>query len=329
MEAGLAAVNLAEILQTVKDLKDQVSSLAAQLTERPCHCHKSRRQHSKKKQSTHRAPLSETGREGTIKWYSRRLAYGFITRCDNGQDIFVHRSALPAQQRRSTRPLEGAEVTFSVRHTRKGPEAAAVKLRRCRQRRDTPVPIAVPPHHGTGDGTQQPPLSGDGGGDVAAASVIEAAPVTSCITATQRDADRRLAVDVSRGSATVARTTGPLDNAAGYTAASDRLGSEGGSSADIFVDALSDPEPVLAAAPAHVTAKCATPRVAKETPSSGPRLEPSVEAMVDDLMNKIKKFLPPPSASDNPVGSYQLSPVATEFSPRDRHGVGSPYSSYR
>ena len=68
MEAGLAAVNLAEILQTVRDLKDQVSSLAAQLTERPCHCHKSRRQHSKKKQSTHRAPLSETGSEGTIKW---------------------------------------------------------------------------------------------------------------------------------------------------------------------------------------------------------------------------------------------------------------------
>ena len=181
MEAQLAD-NMAAVLRTVKALQEQVANLTTQLAEQqsPCHCQR-RRQRGKKKQ-TRRAPLSETGRDGIIKWYSRRLAYGFVTRGDNGQDIFLHRSALPAQQRRSARPLDGAVVTFSIRKTRKGPEAAAVKLRRyapAGRQDDTPVSLARPPLHG-GEGTQQcsaPPSSAE-------------APVTSRPTA-QRDADKQ------------------------------------------------------------------------------------------------------------------------------------------
>ena len=195
MEAQLAD-NMAAVLRTVKALQEQVANLTTQLAEQqsPCHCQR-RRQRGKKKQ-TRRAPLSETGRDGIIKWYSRRLAYGFVTRGDNGQDIFLHRSALPAQQRRSARPLDGAVVTFSIRKTRKGPEAAAVKLRRyapAGRQDDTPVSLARPPLHG-GEGTQQcsaPPSSpsGDGARGHAFSHTAEA-PVTSR-PITQRDADKQ------------------------------------------------------------------------------------------------------------------------------------------
>ena len=102
------ADSMAEILQTIKDLKEQVSSLTEKLTvQQPCHCHKSRRRSAKKQ--TRRAPVSETGRDGVIKWYSRRLAYGFITRGDNSQEVFI---ALDISLRGSATCLRGRALSL-------------------------------------------------------------------------------------------------------------------------------------------------------------------------------------------------------------------------
>lgn len=61
---------------------------------------------------------------GTVKWFDSKKGYGFIAR-QNGNDIFVHHSAIIAEGFRNLE--EGDKVEFTVVQGRKGPAAADVR----------------------------------------------------------------------------------------------------------------------------------------------------------------------------------------------------------
>ena len=69
---------------------------------------------------------------GRVKWYEPEKGYGFLTR-DDGDDVFVHKAALPA----GVGDLKtGQRVEFGVVESRKGNQALQVKLL------DTPPSVA-------------------------------------------------------------------------------------------------------------------------------------------------------------------------------------------
>lgn len=55
--------------------------------------------------------------QGTVKWFNDSKGYGFISR-DNGDDVFVHHSAIQTGGFRSLQ--EGQKVEFDVRKGPKG-----------------------------------------------------------------------------------------------------------------------------------------------------------------------------------------------------------------
>jgi ATP-dependent RNA helicase RhlE len=62
---------------------------------------------------------------GTIKWYSRRRGFGFVTPDTGGDDIFVHHSSLPENY---PSPIDtGDRIAFLITHSRKGPAATAIQ----------------------------------------------------------------------------------------------------------------------------------------------------------------------------------------------------------
>ena len=63
---------------------------------------------------------------GTVKWFNVQKGFGFITRDDNGQDVFVHISAL--EECGITALSEGQAVVIDVVEGRKGLEAAQIRL---------------------------------------------------------------------------------------------------------------------------------------------------------------------------------------------------------
>ena len=60
---------------------------------------------------------------GTVKWFNDSKGFGFIAR-DDGQDVFVHHSAIQAHGFKSL--SEGERVSFDVVDGPKGPSAANV-----------------------------------------------------------------------------------------------------------------------------------------------------------------------------------------------------------
>ena len=60
---------------------------------------------------------------GTVKWFNDRKGFGFIT-LENGDDVFVHYSALQGEGFKSLK--EGDTVEFDVSQGEKGPQAANV-----------------------------------------------------------------------------------------------------------------------------------------------------------------------------------------------------------
>jgi CspA family cold shock protein len=62
---------------------------------------------------------------GTVKWFNAAKGFGFIQR-ENGEDVFVHFSAIQASGYRSLD--EGARVSFVVKKGPKGLQADEVDL---------------------------------------------------------------------------------------------------------------------------------------------------------------------------------------------------------
>ena len=60
---------------------------------------------------------------GKVKWFNDAKGYGFIEQ-ENGQDVFVHYSAIEGEGYKSLR--EGQEVVFDVIQGAKGPQATNV-----------------------------------------------------------------------------------------------------------------------------------------------------------------------------------------------------------
>jgi cold shock protein len=63
---------------------------------------------------------------GTVKWFSAEKGYGFIARTD-GEDIFVHQSAIQAEGYRTLE--EGQQVEFDIEQGAKGLKAANVVVK--------------------------------------------------------------------------------------------------------------------------------------------------------------------------------------------------------
>lgn len=61
---------------------------------------------------------------GTVKWFSAEKGYGFISQ-EDGEDVFVHYSAIEASGYRSL--AEGDQVEFEVTQGPKGLQAANVR----------------------------------------------------------------------------------------------------------------------------------------------------------------------------------------------------------
>jgi CspA family cold shock protein len=62
---------------------------------------------------------------GTVKWFSDDKGFGFITPDDGSKDVFVHHNSISGEGFRSL--TEGAQVTYDVESSDKGPRAANVQ----------------------------------------------------------------------------------------------------------------------------------------------------------------------------------------------------------
>ncbi len=62
---------------------------------------------------------------GTVKWFNSSKGFGFIVR-DQGEDIFVHYSAISGEGYRALE--EGQRVEFSIGEGDKGPQAKEVTV---------------------------------------------------------------------------------------------------------------------------------------------------------------------------------------------------------
>lgn len=61
---------------------------------------------------------------GKVKWFSAEKGFGFLSR-EDGQDVFVHRDALPSGV---TELKTGQRVEFGVAQGRRGDQALSVRL---------------------------------------------------------------------------------------------------------------------------------------------------------------------------------------------------------
>ena len=61
---------------------------------------------------------------GKVKWFNDAKGYGFITREEDGQDVFVHYSSIQGEGFRSLN--QGQAVEYEISHGPKGLFAASV-----------------------------------------------------------------------------------------------------------------------------------------------------------------------------------------------------------
>ncbi len=65
--------------------------------------------------------------EGRVKWFNEKKGYGFITRNDGGEDVFVHYSGINGEGFKTLE--EGDLVEFEIKDTPKGPQAVNVSVK--------------------------------------------------------------------------------------------------------------------------------------------------------------------------------------------------------
>ena len=64
---------------------------------------------------------------GTVKWFNSRKGFGFII-SDDGSDVFVHYSAIQADENEYRSLNENDKVEFDITEGQKGPQASNVKV---------------------------------------------------------------------------------------------------------------------------------------------------------------------------------------------------------
>lgn len=62
--------------------------------------------------------------KGTVKWFNDAKGFGFISRSEGGQDLFVHHSNIAGEGFKSL--TEGQEVEFAIDRGPKGEFATEV-----------------------------------------------------------------------------------------------------------------------------------------------------------------------------------------------------------
>lgn len=62
---------------------------------------------------------------GTVKWFNSTKGFGFITKDDNGEDVFVHFSGIASEGFKSLE--DGQRVSFDVTEGNRGPQAVNVR----------------------------------------------------------------------------------------------------------------------------------------------------------------------------------------------------------
>ncbi len=60
--------------------------------------------------------------KGTVKWYNEMKGFGFIGN-EDGKDVFVHRTAIPAE----TGLYEGDQVEYDIEDSDRGQRAINIK----------------------------------------------------------------------------------------------------------------------------------------------------------------------------------------------------------
>ena len=66
--------------------------------------------------------------KGTVKWFDKKIGYGFITPDDGSADIFVHYSAIQGEDEEFKIIYEGDIVEYEVTEGKKGEQASNVTI---------------------------------------------------------------------------------------------------------------------------------------------------------------------------------------------------------